>query len=44
MNAQARQNPITDKCADNTYDQIPDEPEAPTSHDLAGQPAGENTN
>jgi len=44
MNIEARQQPIADKRADNSYYQIADKPEAATSHDLTGQPAGYNTN
>ena len=40
MDTQARQQPVTDECADNTDNQVANKPEAATSHDLARQPAG----
>ena len=40
MDTQARQQPVTDECADNTDNQVANKPEAAAPHDLARQPAG----
>src|SRR5271154_4596395 len=42
MNVQSRQQPIADKRADNSDDQISDKPDAAAFHDIAGQPACDN--
>jgi hypothetical protein len=44
MNAQARQQPITNKRADNSYYQITDEAKTTTVYDFTSQPAGNNSN
>jgi hypothetical protein len=44
MNTNAGQQPVANECADNTYNEIADESESGTPHDLSGQPAGNKTN
>jgi hypothetical protein len=42
MNAKLGQQPVPDQRADDSDQQIADQPEAGTSNDLAGQPAGDD--
>jgi hypothetical protein len=42
MNVQPGQQPIADQGAQQTDDQIPDQPEARASHHAARQPAGDD--
>jgi hypothetical protein len=44
VDANSRQQPVANECADNTYDQIANESEAGPSYDFAGQPASNKTN
>jgi hypothetical protein len=43
MDANSRQQPVANECADNTDDEIADEPISGSSYDLSGQPAGNKT-
>ena len=40
MDAESRQQPTTDEGANDSNDEIADDPKAGASHNLAGQPAG----
>jgi hypothetical protein len=42
MDVQSRQQPITNEGADNSDDQVADEPEAPAPHNLTSQPPCNN--
>jgi hypothetical protein len=42
VNVQSRQQPITDKSAEDAYDQVPDEAEPAAAYDLTCQPPGNN--
>ena len=44
MPVPAGQQPVANECADNTYNEIADESESGTPHDLSGQPARNKTN
>ena len=44
MNVQARQQPIANKRADNSYYKIPDEAETTTVYDFTCQKTGNNSN
>ena len=43
MDADSRQQPVANECADNTYKEIADDSETGPAHDFAGQPAGNKT-
>ena len=43
MDADLRQQPVANECADNAYYEIADEFESGTPYDLSGQPAGDKT-
>ena len=43
MDADLRQQPVADERADDADDKIADQSEPGPAHDLAGQPAGEQT-
>ena len=43
MDADLRQQPVANECADNAYYEIADESESGTPYDLSGQPAGNKT-
>jgi hypothetical protein len=44
MNADLRQQPVTDEGADNSDYQVTNDPETGTLDDLSGEPAGDETN
>jgi hypothetical protein len=43
MDADFRQQPVANECADNAYYEIADESESGPPHDLSGQPASNKT-
>ena len=44
MDAQARKQPVPDKCAEDSNDDIPYDPKSGASDDLAGEPSGNEAN
>jgi len=44
MDADLRQQPVANECADNTYYEIADESESGPPYDFAGQPPGNKSN
>jgi len=43
MDTNSRQQPVANKCADNTYEEIADKSESGPPHDFSGQPASNKT-